>query len=411
MQKVKISLSVGVATLIATCFPSSLTAQSKGIGPNTAKSWKIGTPIVTYYAGPTMTDGVAKQMADGGWNVVWCNEAQLNIVHHHGLRAMLHDELLKPETIDDPTKRAKLDGLIHRVRNHPAMYQYYIIDEPGVSAFAGLGKLTAYLRLRDPAHSAYINLFPTYASNEQLGTKGDTVTAYREYLRQFVNLVNPQIISYDHYHFQIGGKDGDQYFLNLGMIRRCAMDAGVPFLNIVQACTWDPAHMRVPSGNEMRWLAFTSLAYGAQGLSYYVYSATNHIGGMVQPDGRPTAIYQAVCPINRDFAAIAGELQPLRSLGAYHVGPVPLGADGLPAKAPFRVDATANVLLGYFGKNGKPTHVVVVNLDYKKPLKTQLIGPGKMEIFQPERKSWSPAGRSTAKLHLPPGGGTLVRTR
>ena len=32
--------------------------------------WKVGTPIVTYWAGPMpMTDAVAKQMADGGWNL------------------------------------------------------------------------------------------------------------------------------------------------------------------------------------------------------------------------------------------------------------------------------------------------------------------------------------------------------
>ena len=65
------------------------------------------------------------------------------------------------------------------------MYSYFITDEPSASAFPALGKLVAYLRQRDPAHLAYINLFPTYANNEQLGTKGDTVTAYREHLRQY----------------------------------------------------------------------------------------------------------------------------------------------------------------------------------------------------------------------------------
>ena len=56
------------------------------------------------------------------------------------------------------------------MRRHPALYSYFITDEPSAPAFAGLGKLVAYLRQRDPDHLAYINLFPTYASNEQLGT-------------------------------------------------------------------------------------------------------------------------------------------------------------------------------------------------------------------------------------------------
>ena len=142
--------------------------------------------------------------------------------------------------------------LIARVRHHPALYDYYITDEPSATNFAALGKLVAYLRERDPAHLAYINLFPTYASNEQLGTKGDTVTAYREHLRQYVDIVKPGLISYDHYQLAVEG-DRQDYFLNLAMIRRAAQDAGLPFLNIVQAATWDKS-MRVPTGDEVRYL-------------------------------------------------------------------------------------------------------------------------------------------------------------
>ena len=157
------------------------------------------------------------------------------------------------------------------------MYDYYIIDEPNASLFPALGNLVAHLRERDPAHPAYINLYPTYANNNQLGTKGDTITAYREYLRLFIEQVKPDILSYDHYHFTASGKDGDQYFLNLGMIRQTALDADIPFLNIVQGCTWNKG-MRAPNGDEMRWLNYTSLAYGAQALSYYVYYYPNHTG-------------------------------------------------------------------------------------------------------------------------------------
>ena len=99
--------------------------------------------------------------------------------------------------------------LIARVRHHPALYDYFITDEPSAANFPALGKLVAYLRERDPAHLAYINLFPTYANNEQLGTKGDTVTAYREHLRQYVDIVKPGLISYDHYQFSVkGDNDG-----------------------------------------------------------------------------------------------------------------------------------------------------------------------------------------------------------
>src|SRR5215468_7101263 len=52
-------------------------------------SWAIGKPIVTYWAGPPMTDATATQMAEGGWNLVWCTEKELGVAQRHGLRAQL----------------------------------------------------------------------------------------------------------------------------------------------------------------------------------------------------------------------------------------------------------------------------------------------------------------------------------
>jgi hypothetical protein len=382
-------------------------------------AWKINTPIVTYWAGPPLTDVVARQMAEGGWNLVWCREKELDVAQRHGLRAQVQDGLLTPGTLDNPGQRAKLDALITRVRNHPALYSYFITDEPNAAAFPALGKLVAYLRERDPAHLAYINLFPTYASNEQLGTKGDKITAYKDHLRQYIDVVQPSLVSYDHYQFAKGG-DNPDYFLNLTMIRSTALEARVPFLNIVQACTWTPS-MRVPGPNELRYLIYTTLAYGGQGISYYVYCAPGHTGGIALADGMPTLLYHALKSVNREFVAIATELQPLRSLAVYHAGMSPPGSEGLPPQAPFRFDPPVpplaysppehvrGFLLGYFGTDDKPSHVVAVNLDYKAEATVVLAGPGTLEAFDAKSGAWSAPSGARLELRLPPGGGKLVR--
>lgn len=375
-----------------------------------AAAWQVGTPIVTYFAGPPMSEAVARQMAEGGFNVVWCGEQDLDLVQRHALRGMLRDGLLSPASLETPERRAQLDALIQRVAKHPAMYSYYILDEPSAAAFPALGQLLAYLRQRDPQHMAYINLFPTYANNDQLGTTGDTVTAYREHLRQYIEIVKPQLVSYDHYQFHVAG-DTDQYFLNLSMIRKASQDAGVPFLNIVQACSWTPS-VRVPQPQEMRYLVYTTLAYGAQGISYYVYSASNHKGGMIHEDGTPTEIYRAVSPLNRQFVAIASELQPLRSQAVYHVSFEQPGCEPLPENAAFRPDPPNGkrpLLLGYFGAGEAPSHVVVVNLDYRNEAAVVIAGPGDLEQFDAAARTWSAAGGARAELKLPPGGGQLLR--
>ncbi|UCG46935.1 MAG: hypothetical protein JSU94_15725 [Phycisphaerales bacterium] len=397
--------------------PAVVSATRAGQGePNSAGAWRVGTPIVTYWCGPVLTDGVARQMVEGGFNLVWCrSEEELDVAHRHGLRGQLTSGLLRPESLDDPERRKRLDALIDRVSRRPALYSYHLIDEPNASQFPALGRLVAYLRQRDPAHLAYINLFPTYASNKQLGTKGDVVTAYGEHLRLYVEQVRPALISYDHYQFRING-DSNQYFLNLAMIRRAAQEAGVPFLNIVQACTWAPEAMRVPNANELRYLVYTTVAYGAQGISYYVYACGNHHGSLVGLDGTPGPLYHAVKSYNREFAAIAAELQPLRSLGVYHTSMREPGCEPLPAGASFRLDPAGSsggargFLLGCLGAKEKPSHVVVVNLDYTADVRASLAGPGELEVFDAATAKWTAPKKAAVELNLPPGGGKLVRT-
>jgi hypothetical protein len=395
-------------------------------------TWKLGVPIVTYWAGPSnfmaLDDRAAEQLKAGGWNVGWATKPEdLNVYYRHGIRAML---VINTPNIEDAAQAKALDALIDRVRNHPALYAYYLVDEPGAGAFPALGKLVAHLRQRDPAHLAYINLLPTYASDGQLQVSDDvaerakvgypqdfagvatddkTALRYREHLRQFVEVVKPDLISYDHYHF-LKNSDGNQYFLNLGLVRMAALEAGKPFVNIIQTCDSPSEGWRGPGEHELRWLTYTSLAYGAQGISHFRYD----IGLWKDPKEptQPLPLYWALSQINREFVAIATELQSVKSLGAYHCGAIPLGGQPLPAKSLFAPEPRSQeVLLGYFGKSaGRPTHVVVVNLDYKNPVTTTLVGPGPMEVFHAATQSWSAASASSrVKLELPPGGGALVR--
>jgi hypothetical protein len=372
-----------------------------------------------------MTDATATQMAEGGWNLVWCRENELDVAGRHGLRAQLQDPLLQPSSLDGPAQRKKLDDLINRVRKNPALYSYFITDEPNASQFPALARLVAYLRQRDPAHLAYINLFPTYANNGQLGEQGKTVEAYDAYLRDYVHTVKPALISYDHYQFTTRG-DSSQYFLNLALIRRAAQDAGVPFLNIVQACTWSPS-MRVPNGDEMRYLVYTSMAYGAQGVSYFVYSNPGCRGGIAKADGTPTPLYSALKVLNHDFVAIARQLQPLRSLGVFHAGMLPPGTEPPPKDSPLHLDPPVapmaykapepvkGVLFGFFGPRGGTTNLssatqsLVVNLDYDSSTVLGLRASGPLQTFQPATGHWSAARAGGTRLRLPPGGGMLIR--
>ena len=86
---------------------------------------------------------------------------------------------------------------------------------------------------KDPNHLAYVNLYPNYASAKQLQTKGNRVDAYREFLNKFIDIVKPQLLSFDHYNFAVKGQN-DAYFLNLAQIREAALKENIPFMAALQ---------------------------------------------------------------------------------------------------------------------------------------------------------------------------------
>lgn len=435
-----------MAALMAGLFAAKLScamgATADGGSPP-EKPWKIGDPIVSYWAGPgfpgggPLDDTAAAKLAAGGWNVVWCNESELEAVQRHGLRGLLNSELLRPESLTDPQRKASLDALIDRVRKHPALYAYHLVDEPSATAFPAIGSLVAYLRERDPSRLGYINLLPIYASNDQLGTAGGTAAAYTEHLRQFVATVKPALLSYDHYQFRHGGTDPN-YFLNLALVRAKALEANLPFMNIVQASAWgatslaSPVSPRVPTPDEMRYLVNTTLAYGGQGISYYVYAYPDHQGGMLKPDGTSTPIHDVLKMENPQFVRIARELQPLRSIAVLHGGMHPSGTTGLSSDTekivafdppisdiPYQADKGENiqgVILSLFGPpaseigTANTTHFFVMNADSQKPRTAGLRIARPAEIFDAATSQWLPvAPDQRLELALQPGGGKLLR--
>ena len=114
----------------------------------------------------------------------------------------------------------QLDGYISQYKNYPAAYGYLIKDEPDASQFSGLGGLVAHIHQVDPNHLAYINLAPDTWSASQLGA-----AKLYAYLSQYINTVQPALLSYDHYQFQNTSDEGT-YLQNLGEISQASHRLG-----------------------------------------------------------------------------------------------------------------------------------------------------------------------------------------
>jgi hypothetical protein len=198
---------------------------------------------------------------------------------------------------------------------------YCLRDEPSAADFPNLREQVAQVSAGCPGKFGYINLFPGYASpSKQLGTEN-----YEEYVQRFVDEVNPEVLSLDHYPIFKPDNDGrDRYCADLEVIRRHALRKGIPFWNFFNAMPYGP-HTD-PTESQMRWQIYASLAYGAKGVLYFCYytpagSEFPKGGALITRDNRRTSKYYAARRLNEQLKHLGPTLMKLTSTNVYRVLP------------------------------------------------------------------------------------------
>ena len=278
----------------------------------------------------------------------------LDAAHERGMKVMVSDGDIYRAIANPDKRREYLAGVVEKYGRHPALFGYHIVDEPNASAFDTLAEIREMLAELDPAHEAYINLFPNYASPEQLGNP-----TYEDHLADYTSKVKPVIISYDHYHFLKGAQkqkiitsereqqiydstfggaseyenvDRAGFFTNIEQIRNQAIKTGLPFMVIILVVEHGP--YRNLTDGELRWEVWQSLAYGSARISYFTYwtpGANNTEGddfwhwqnGMISQTGETLPHYHMIAEINRELQAVGSVLNEQQSLGVYHLGEMP----------------------------------------------------------------------------------------
>ncbi|MFC5405477.1 beta-galactosidase [Cohnella soli] len=223
-----------------------------------------------------------------------------------------------------------LADYIREFSDHPAYLGHYLCDEPGVSQFDRLGHIAAAYYALLPGGMAYINLYPTYASFQQLGA------TYPEYLKQFCDKVPQSILSYDHYPLKISTQADEavitaDYFNNLRLVRSKALEIGLPFWVFIQTLAI-ASSLRDPNAEEMLWQVNMSLAYGAKGLQYFTYwtppdAHSESFGeAMIDREGRRTRRYEEVRQINLQLKELGNVFMACKSIDVLHFeGEAPAG--------------------------------------------------------------------------------------
>ncbi len=266
-----------------------------------------------------------------------------------------------PELGRDP------EGTVRRFMNHPALAGWHLTDEPNAKEFPHLADWTKRIQAVDRAHPCYINLFPTYANAEQLGTP-----TYQAHVDSFLACVPVPFVSYDHYSVTTGGLRED-YYENLEIISGAARNAGKPFWAFSLAVTHDP--YPIPTEAELRFQVFSILAYGARTVQYFTYwtpksTTWNFHEAPIDTLGNRTPTYDRVRKVNREIQSYADVFMNAKVVSVGHTGsPLPKGTKPFVPFAPFNTVTTGGkgAVVSRI-ENGGTTYLIVVNRDYQNEM-------------------------------------------
>lgn len=322
---------------------------------------------VMAWDGPPNDLAYLKRMRDCGFTVAgFVPVAALDNCQAAGLKGIVNDAAISSydwHKVDADAARKNIEPLVAKTRNHPAVFGYYLRDEPPSGMFGGLATVANIIKELHPGVWPYINLFPTYANAGQL-----EVATYQAYLDKFIETCKPPILSYDHYALMEDGGFSEAYFTNLDIMRKTAVAHDLPFWNIIQGqgCL----NFREPTEIDFRFQVFTSLAYGAKGIAYFQYQSSNvgnFRGSAVDHFGHETQAWSWLRNVNLQIEKLAPTLLKLKSDRAYHLGGVPAGCEG-PTDNDLVTSASGPVLIGEFTHEDGTRYVMLVNKSFSSSI-------------------------------------------
>ncbi len=205
-------------------------------------------------------------------------------------------------------------------------------DEPSAHMYEAIAAAQDWFEWNYPGYEFYVNLFPEYATPSQLfgkfidkagdvnvpgeGYRGLTgYAAYNKYISDFCAIVDPYMVSYDHYCLKTS-ETMPGFFFNLATgatnakIVEDRIGYEVPFFVYLQSMGFE-GKMKIDNYVRWAWQVYTSMAFGVTGIQAFCYwtlmadaDANGAVieDGIIDRDGNKTVLYDIVQRVNKDIS-------------------------------------------------------------------------------------------------------------
>lgn len=287
----------------------------------------IGAYILQPYA---RSEAHIKDLADCGIDFVICidnDRAALDLLDKYGVGAIVTGVVPgwwggdgnNAGTLKDRHPLSEYEAAAAAFEDHPAIWGIDIGDEPSALDFPYYGKIMERVEELFPNQFAFLNLYPNYASvaqntEEQVLSQLGTAT-YEEHIEQYCKHIPADYLSYDFY-YKVAGIEKD--YANLKVVSDACHKNNLDMWVTVQVNSLDPEVWI--SENELRFQAFSALAFGASNISWACYTAGWWSNQVVDGEGNKTEQYDKLKKVNAEVHTLAGRYMKYRNTETACVG-------------------------------------------------------------------------------------------
>lgn len=263
-----------------------------------------------------------------GWIAPVDKLTMLDMAQSHGLKMVVADDRINGTNAD-------ITALVSSYVNHPALAGYYVRDEPVVNQLQDVANRYQKLLTLDNNHDPHVNLLPSYAT----GALG-SINYEQDYIEAWIQKVVPanlRYLSIDNYPFLSNGTFREvPYFNDLDVLRRVGLKYHIKTSAYLQSIG-SSIGLRRPNANELRYSAYTHLAYGVKRPVWFTYwtptgGSETYTNAIIDPSGNKTDLYIPFKALNFEIKQLGKTLVGLDAIKVYHSGTtIPTGTVRPPA--------------------------------------------------------------------------------
>ena len=287
--------------------------------------------IGAYHLRPyARTEAHVKDVADCGIDFVVCmdnDRPALDLFHKYGVGAIVSGIVpgwwggdgSNAGKLADTNPMEKYEAAAASFVDHPAIWGIDVGDEPSALDFLYYGKVIDYVNRAFSNQFAYLNLYPNYASvsgNNAQETVNQLGTAtYEEHIRRYCECVPSDYLCYDFYLYSINVA---KHYENLRVVADACRNTGRSMWIVLQVNSHRPEEWM--SENNLRFQAYTSMAFGAENIIWACYTAGWWHNQVLDDQGNQTEQYGKLKRVNAQIRTIADEYMKYRRVSTHFVG-------------------------------------------------------------------------------------------